>query len=66
MIKMDLLFLDEEYTEEEIEALRKQLLDYYGTAMVEGNFAALSDLELIENANDEEIIGLAKKHYMIY
>lgn len=45
----------------DIEELRAQLRDYYGTAMVSGFPAAVLDLGRIERMDDEEIVEEAKK-----
>ena len=41
--------------------LRKYLIDYYGTAMINGFPQAMFDLQKIEQASDEELIIWAKK-----
>ena len=45
----------------DIEELRAQLRDYYGTAMMSGFPAAVIDLGKIERMDDEEIVEEAKK-----
>lgn len=41
--------------------LRKDLIDYYGTAMYSGFPAAMMELPKIEKASNEELIKLAQK-----
>lgn len=43
----------------DIERLRKDLLDYYGTALFVVSPLAIIELNKIERANDEELINLA-------
>ncbi len=45
----------------DIEALKEDLIDYYGTAMMSGFPMAVMDLSEIENASDSELISIAKK-----
>ncbi len=45
----------------DVKKLRKDLEDYYGTAMFNGNRAAVIDISRIVNLNDEEIPEVAKK-----
>ncbi len=42
-----------------IEKLRKDLLDYFGTAMFQSSPLAVMNLTKIETASDEEIIKIA-------
>ena len=44
-----------------IDRLRKDLMDEYGTAMEAGNELAMVDLIEIENASPEELILIAKE-----
>ena len=44
-----------------IEELRRDLMDYYGTAMNSGFGMAVIDLSEIENASPEKLISIAKK-----
>jgi hypothetical protein len=44
-----------------IERLRKDLMDEYGTAMEAGNELAMVDLIEVENASPEELIQIAKE-----
>ncbi len=44
-----------------IEELRKDLMDYYGTAMNSGFGMAVIDLSEVENASPEKLISIAKK-----
>ena len=41
------------------ERLRRELIDYFGTAMVNASFMAVSDLTRIERASDEELLKIA-------
>ena len=41
--------------------LRKDLIDYYGTAMTGGFPMAVMDLSRVERASDRELIELARK-----
>ena len=45
--------------EVDIESLRKDLIDYFGTAMFNASPLAIMDLVKIEKASDEEIIKIA-------
>ena len=45
----------------DLERLRKDLKDYYGTAMFNGNPAALMELSHISGLSNEEILDFAKK-----
>jgi hypothetical protein len=48
----------------DVERLRKNLKDYYGTAMF-GRFSmAMMDLTRVERASDEELIRMAEKNGM--
>lgn len=42
--------------------LRRDLMDYYGTAMFSGFPMAVVDLSRIERASDEELIEIAQKN----
>ncbi len=42
-----------------IEKLRNDLIDYFGTALFNGNSMAIVDLSKIEQANDYELIEIA-------
>lgn len=44
------------------EKLRKDLKDYYGTAMVGGFPLAIMDLSKVENASNEELLKIAQKN----
>ena len=52
-----------EYTID-IKRLRRDLEDYYGTAMFNGFPMAIMDLSKGEKASDREIIELARKNRM--
>ena len=43
----------------DIEKLRKDLIDYFGTAMASGFGMAVMDLTRVERASDEELINIA-------
>lgn len=43
----------------DIEKLRNDLIDYYGTAMFSGFGVALMDLSKVEKSNDYELIKIA-------
>ena len=45
----------------DVEGLRKNLKDYYGTAMFSGFSMAMMDLTRVERASDEEVINMAKE-----
>ena len=45
-----------------IEKLRRDLMDYFGTAMSNGLGMAVIDLSEIENASPEKLIYIAKKN----
>lgn len=45
-----------------IEKLRKDLIDYYGTASFNSSQLAIIEMSKIENANNEEIIKIAKEN----
>ena len=49
----------------DVEDLREQLRDYYGTAMVAGFPAAVIDLAELDRMSDEEIIREARKAGLI-
>lgn len=42
----------------DIEKIRKYLIDYYGTAMLNASPAAMMDLIEVENATDELVLKL--------
>ena len=42
--------------------LRRDMMDYYGTAMFSGFPMAVVDLSRIERASDEELIEIAQKN----
>ena len=48
----------------DIRRLRRDLKDYYGTAMVNGFPMAVIDLSKIDRATDEELLELAQKQGM--
>ena len=41
--------------------LRKDLEDYFGTAMFSGNPQAMMDLERVKRASDTELVSIAQK-----
>lgn len=43
----------------DIEKLRRDLIDYFGTAMASGFGMAVMDLTKVERASDEELINIA-------
>ncbi len=43
----------------DIEKLRSDLIDYFGTAMASGFGMAVMDLSRVERASDEELINIA-------
>lgn len=43
----------------DIEKIRKYLIDYYGTAMLNASPAAMMDLIEVENTTDELVLKLA-------
>lgn len=43
----------------DIEKLRSDLIDYFGTAMASGFGMAVMDLSRVERASDEELIKIA-------
>ena len=46
----------------DVDRLRSDLMDYYGTAMVGGFPMAALDLAKIERASDSEIVRIAEKN----
>ena len=44
----------------DIELLRKDLIDYYGTAMFQSSPLAIIELSKVNNASDEDLIEIAK------
>ena len=49
----------------DIDKIREDLIDYYGTAMFFGIGPAAGDLAFIENATDEEIFEFAQQSGII-
>ncbi len=47
--------------EKDIEEIRSELMDYYGTAMVNGFPMAVVDLSKIESMNENELCELAEE-----
>lgn len=45
----------------DIERLRKDIMDYYGTAIFNGFPMAVTDLGEVSNASPEELIKLARE-----
>lgn len=54
--------MSEEYINLDIEKLRKDLINYYGTAMFTSSLLAIVDLSKIENMTDEQLIDFAKEN----
>ena len=46
----------------DFEKLREDLIDYFGTAVACGNFAAIIDLSAVENASFEKLLQIALKN----
>lgn len=46
----------------DIESLRKDLIDYYGTAMFNSSPLAIIELSKVEKSSDEEVIEIAKNN----
>ncbi len=46
----------------DVEKLRKDLIDYFGSAMFSGLPMAIVDLSDIETASNDELIEIAKKN----
>ena len=46
----------------DIEALRRDLADYFGTAAFSGMPMAMMDLSRVENASPEELVRIAQKN----
>lgn len=46
----------------DIEKLRKDLIDYYGTAMFNASPLAIIELTKVENASPQELINIALKN----
>ena len=44
----------------DVDALRRDLIDYYGSAMFSGMPAAMMDLTKVENASPEELVSIAR------
>ena len=49
-------------SEVNVEKLRKDLIDYFGTAMSNGFPMAMIDLSKIENASEKELINIARNN----
>lgn len=45
----------------DVDELRKQLIEYYGTALFNGNPVAMFDLDEVNYMNDEEILEEARR-----
>ncbi len=45
----------------DIDKLREDLEDYFGTAMFSGNPQAMMELEKVKRASDQELISLARR-----
>ena len=45
----------------DVEALRRHLLDYYGSAMVAGCGPAFVDLSDVERADPDELVRMAER-----
>lgn len=45
-----------------VEALRRDLEDYFGTAAFSGLLMAMMDLSRVENASPEELVRIAQKN----
>ena len=50
------------YDEIDVEKLRDDLIDYFGTAMTTGYGAAMVDIQKIEKASAEEVIKIAMEN----
>lgn len=48
----------------DIERLRRDLMDYYGTAMTEGAWPAIASLSKVEGAPPERLIRMAEREGM--
>ena len=48
----------------DIERLREDLKDYYGTAILSGFPMAIMEVEKVSRASDEELIRMAEKNGM--
>lgn len=46
----------------DFEELRDYLMSYFGTALINGNPAAVIELQEVEMASHEELLQIAKKH----
>ena len=46
----------------DIETLRKDLINYFGTAMFASSPLAMIELSKVENASDEDLIEIAKNN----
>lgn len=46
----------------DIDKLRKELVDYFGTAMFSGNPQAIIDLEKVRRASTDELISIAQRY----
>ena len=47
------------YDAYDTEELRKAIMDYYGTAMTEGNTLAIDELEKARTADESELVEMA-------
>lgn len=45
----------------DIDRLRRDMKDYYGTAMVNASPMAMMDLSKVERASDEQIVKMAQE-----
>ena len=61
MIKCIFLENDQMQYEIDVNRLRKDMKDRYGTAMFNGFPMAVMDLSKIEKASDQELVDLAQK-----
>ena len=50
------------YNEIDYESLRQDLMNYFGTAIASGMPQAVIDLTRVENANDEELLNIAREN----
>lgn len=48
----------------DVERLRNDMKDYYGTAMFSGFPMAVIDLSKIETCSDEELVRLAQRNHI--
>ncbi len=47
--------------EKDVEEIRSELMDYYGTAMVNGFPMAVMNLSVLEDMSEDELRALAKE-----